>query len=192
MIAVIKSYLNGVDYVIIGIIGVSVLISFFRGFVREAISLTVWAAAILVAFKFANPVQLYLAQWMTFSAMRYAIAFAGLFLSVLIGGILLNAFVHLLMNQAGLNITDRLLGIIFGAFRGVVLVTLILMFMSFDSTYETQFLAQSQLASTFKPMVGWMQGFLPNQMKQVTQWLEANKEVDKTKANDEKKEKALT
>ena len=38
--------MNWVDFVIIGIIAISVIVSFFRGFLREALSLLVWGLAI--------------------------------------------------------------------------------------------------------------------------------------------------
>ena len=44
--------LNWADYLIIAIVGVSVLISIIRGFIREILSLAVWIIAFVVAFKF--------------------------------------------------------------------------------------------------------------------------------------------
>ena len=47
---------NWIDYAIFSVIFISMLISFLRGFVKEAISLFIWLAAIIVALKFASPV----------------------------------------------------------------------------------------------------------------------------------------
>lgn len=41
-----------IDYVIIGIIGFSALVSLIRGFVREALSLVTWGCAFFVASHF--------------------------------------------------------------------------------------------------------------------------------------------
>jgi membrane protein required for colicin V production len=44
------SHLNWLDYAILGILVFSTLVSLVRGFVREAISLVVWIAAIWLGF----------------------------------------------------------------------------------------------------------------------------------------------
>ena len=41
-----------VDYTILGIIGLSSLISLMRGFVKEAMSLAVWIAAFFISSKY--------------------------------------------------------------------------------------------------------------------------------------------
>ena len=43
---------NGADWAIVVVVGLSILISLSRGFVREALSLLVWVAAFVVAFLF--------------------------------------------------------------------------------------------------------------------------------------------
>ena len=48
--------LNWVDWVIIVVVTLSTLISLWRGFVREALSLAAWIAAFVVASLFADPV----------------------------------------------------------------------------------------------------------------------------------------
>ena len=43
-----------IDWVIVGVLGVSTLISIRRGFVKEALSLVTWIAAVLIARLFAG------------------------------------------------------------------------------------------------------------------------------------------
>ena len=43
-----------IDWVIVGVLGVSTLISIRRGFVKEALSLITWIAAVLIARLFAG------------------------------------------------------------------------------------------------------------------------------------------
>ncbi|ACJ20016.1 CvpA family protein [Coxiella burnetii] len=177
------SHLNWVDFAIIGIILFSIIISFFRGFVREAVSLVVWVAGIIVAIKFVEPVQIYLQTWIVSSSIRYAVAFISLFLSVFIIGIILNMLIHVLLKKTGLSITDRLLGIFFGAGRGFLIVAVLLLFVSIGSVEDGSLIAQSQLAPKFQPIVSWLNQFLPSQFKQFSHWL-ADQPVSKVNNGD--------
>ena len=46
--------MNWVDFFILGILGISVLISLWRGFTHEALSLTGWVLAVWIALTFAH------------------------------------------------------------------------------------------------------------------------------------------
>ena len=46
------AHLNGVDWVIISVLAVSTLLSLWRGFTREALSLAGWVAALVIALYF--------------------------------------------------------------------------------------------------------------------------------------------
>ena len=98
---------NWIDYAIFGIIGFSTMISFFRGFVREAISLVAWVLGVLVSLKYAMVLQVYLTPWVASESVRYFITFVVLFLVIVLTGLLINVLVSLLMNKAGLSFPDR-------------------------------------------------------------------------------------
>ncbi|AKQ33712.1 Colicin V production protein [Candidatus Coxiella mudrowiae] len=165
------SHFNWVDFTIIGIIVFSIIISFFRGFVREAISLVIWIGAIVIAFKFSEPVQIHLRPWINLDSLRYAATFGILFLAVFIFGIFINLIIHVLVKKTGLTITDRLLGIFFGAARGLLIVAIFLIFVSVGNIKDGTAVSQSQLASKFEPIVTRLNQFLPWQLKNIFQWL---------------------
>ena len=164
------SNLNLVDFIIIGIIFFSIIVSFFRGFVREVISLIVWIVAIIVVIKFVRPVQIYLQVWITSLAVRYSVAFIGLFLSVFLVGAILNMLIHALVKKTGLNIADRLLGICFGAGRGFLIVSILLMFVM-GNVKGHNLIIQSKLGLRFQPVVGWLNQFLLSKFKYFSRWL---------------------
>ena len=164
---------NWVDYTIIGIVVFSTIISFFRGFVREAVSFVVWTIGVLVALRFADPLQLYFRghAWIHSPTLRYLIAFVALFLLILIVGVLINALIHSLVSKVGLSLMDRLIGIFFGAARGALIVAVLLMFAMVGNVHERGAIAQSRLATDFKPMVTWLNDFVPQRMKQFSHWV---------------------
>lgn len=165
--------LNWVDYFILGIIAFSIIISFFRGFLREAVSLVVWLVGILVALKFANFVSDLIKTWIASSTLRYIVAFVALFLIIFIIGMFINIILHAFVKRTGLGVTDRMLGVAFGAARGLLIVTVLLMFASVGKIEGGVYFTQSRLAPKFKPMVSWLSGFLPQQMGRFSQWVES-------------------
>jgi membrane protein required for colicin V production len=116
--------MNWADILILGIIGISALISLFRGFVREALSLSGLAIAVWISVTFYSPVAELLTGYLSVPTARRVLAFIGLFVITLIAAGLINHLIGKLVEKAGLSGTDRMLGVIFGALRGMVIVGL--------------------------------------------------------------------
>lgn len=110
------------DWVILAVAVVSVIVGAVRGLFKEALSLVIWIAALIMASLFADDVSLSLARWITAESLRYPLAFAGLFLSVLLLGALIQRMVAMLVKATGLSGLDRVLGMLFGIARAVVLL----------------------------------------------------------------------
>jgi len=168
---VIWGSLNWFDVVIVGILTLSIIISFFRGFLREAISLLTWVVAVLVALKFAGPLSSEFSNHLESASLRYLISFVLLFVIVLIIGAVINLIIKVLVEKVGIGFFDRVLGVIFGAARGILAVTIMLMLLSVGTMQQKPWYAGSQLAPQFSPLVTWLKGFIPEKMRQVQSWL---------------------
>ena len=118
--------MNWADWAIVAILSISVLISLIRGFVKEAMSLVVWISAVLVAMLFYQRLAPWLVDLISTPSLRLLVAWLILFVGVLIIGGLINYLLGKLVLATGLSGTDRLLGVIFGAGRGVVVVLIAL------------------------------------------------------------------
>jgi membrane protein required for colicin V production len=121
--------MNWADWTICAIIALSALISLQRGFVKEALSLAVWFAAIVVSMLFHQNLQVLLADFIQTSSLRQIAAFAILFFITLIVGSMVNHLIAAIVKATGLSGTDRLLGTVFGVLRGAMLVLVILILM---------------------------------------------------------------
>jgi membrane protein required for colicin V production len=119
--------MNWADWLIVTVVAISTLLSLKRGFVREALSLAIWLAAIFIALVFNGEMQLLLQDVIEVASVRKVAAFAALFLAVLVTGALLNYLMSTLVKATGLTGTDRILGLVFGFVRGVLVVLVILM-----------------------------------------------------------------
>jgi membrane protein required for colicin V production len=149
------------DYVVLAIVVISMLVGAVRGFVKEAFSLLVWAAAFLIAFQYSGTVALQLESHIELPSARTSLAFAGLFLSVLLVGGLLTYLVGKLVEKTGLSGTDRLLGGVFGGVRGLALVLALMLVAGLTPVPQDPWWQQSRTIQSLLPLAVWTSKFLP-------------------------------
>ena len=145
--------------------------SLFRGFVREALSLVTWGCAFFVASHFYSYLAVYFTRFED-ELVRNGIAIAILFIATLIVGAIVNYVISSLVEKTGLSGTDRVLGICFGALRGVLIVAAILFFLdTFTGFSQSADWKQSQLIPQFSYVIRWFfdylqstSSFLPTQL----------------------------
>lgn len=154
------------DYVVLGIVLISVLVGVFRGFVAEAFSLAVWAAAFFVAFQYSGAVALQLESHVELPSARTALSFAALFLGVLLVGGLLTYLVGKLVEKTGLSGTDRLLGGVFGGIRGVFLVLALILIAGLTPVTQDPWWQQSRTIQSMMPLAEWLEQFLPDYVQE--------------------------
>ena len=150
------------DYIVLAIIAISILVGAIRGFVKEAFSLAVWAAAFLIAFQYSGALAIHLEGHIALPSARTSLAFAGLFLSVLLVGGLLTFLVGKLVEKTGLSGTDRLLGGVFGGVRGVALVIAIMLFAGLTPIPQDPWWQQSRAIQSLMPLAEWSTAYLPD------------------------------
>jgi membrane protein required for colicin V production len=150
------------DLVVIGIITISILVGAIRGFIKEAFSLAVWAAAFLVAFQYSGALALQLESHIELPSARTALAFSGLFLVVLLIGGLVTFLVGKLVEKTGLSGTDRLLGGVFGGVRGLVLVLVLMLVAGLTPVPQDPWWQSSRSIQSLLPLAEWSAQFLPD------------------------------
>jgi len=136
--------MNAVDIAIIAVTVISCLLGVGRGLVREVLSLLIWVAALIVARLFSGSVAALMIDVIDNDGIRYVVAFAVLFIiTMMIGTVCVRVIVKLL-SIAGLQLTDRLLGALFGFARGVIIV-LVIQFFATPFVADTRLWQESQL-----------------------------------------------
>lgn len=169
------------DYAILAIIAISLLVGVLRGFIKEVFSLLVWAAAFVVAYRFAGDVAPMMEPHVTLPSARTAIGFIGLFIVVLVIGGLANYLLGRLVESTGLSGTDRLLGGLFGVARGAALVVAAVLVAGFTPIPADPWWKESRLIHSFMPLVTWSADFLP---ASVTEYLDFEPEVENEAPNE--------
>lgn len=135
--------MNALDWVVVAVIGASILLGLLRGFMREMISLAGWIAGIWLAFRFAVPIgaALPLAQdWplARTAAVALLIVVGCVFLAALVGWL-----VRELIRAAKLSAADRTLGGFFGLARGLLIVGLAIFLVRDTALYHEPLWRQS-------------------------------------------------
>jgi len=156
---------NWIDFFFIALIVISGLISLYRGFVREVFSVLTWVVAIWVGIRFASAAAAYLPAALSDETLRLGIAFAVLFILVLIVGGVIGIVATRLVRGTGLTGTDRSLGIVFGLLRGILIVALLVFLASLTLVPEESWWRESRLVPEFERIVGWVLDQVPESIQ---------------------------
>jgi membrane protein required for colicin V production len=162
--------MNWADWAIIAIFTLSCLIGVVRGFVREALSLVIWIAAVLVAKVFGGQFEYLLANQIETPSVRLMTAYAVLFVATLLLGAMASYLIGALVRATGLSGTDRLLGVVFGAARAFIIVmALLILLPGFLPVHQDEWWHQALLIPHFLACEEWVKSVYD----QFSQWLMA-------------------
>lgn len=155
------------DYIIIAIIIISMIISLFRGFVRESIALAGWILAIWVGMFFMHPFAIFINPYLNLPpSILSLVSFAVLFIITLILSALVGNLASSLVDKSGLSGTDRSIGMLFGIARGILIVGVLILLAGFTLVPQDPWWKESTLIPHFQQLAVWMQGFLPPHIAQ--------------------------
>jgi membrane protein required for colicin V production len=156
--------LNITDYIIMAVVFVSVLISLVRGFFKELISLIIWIVGFWVTIRFHDVCAAMFEPYIANVSIRTIISFVGLFLMVLIFGAIFSYLLSFIIVKSGLGGFDRLLGMVFGCTRGVLLISVILLLISTTSFVQDDWWKKSILIPHLQITINWLHVFLPQKI----------------------------
>jgi len=121
----IETHLSIFDAVVLGILLVSCLFAFFRGFVREILSLGAWVGAALITLYYFPDLAEKLKPHFKSPVVAAGFATLGLYIGALMVFSLINMFIFkFLKTGEEIGATDNIFGLVFGAVRGAFIVSL--------------------------------------------------------------------
>ncbi len=130
---------SGIDICILLLIAISIAISAIRGFFKEAVNLLTWLSAILITLMFTSRFASLLPKDTIESPeARYAISAIGLFIGSLIVGGLINYLFQKILSSSNTGRLDMWLGVGFGAARGIVIVTLLVLLANLNPLFKQE------------------------------------------------------
>jgi membrane protein required for colicin V production len=162
--------MNTADILILAVLALSMLFGLWRGFVGEVLSLACWIAAFWVAWAFGDEVAAFYGGFLREPTACIVAGYLTCFLGVLLVGALLGWIVGRLISRGGLRGGDRVLGLVFGFARGVLLVTFAVLMLGFTHLPRTAaWWQQSTMLPAFEGGAAWFASRLP---PAVTHYLE--------------------
>ena len=156
--------MNWADYTILAVLGLSVLMGLWRGFIGEVLALACWACAFWVAWVFGPALADYFSASISTPSVRVLLAYAVCFIAVLMAGAIVAFLMRKLIEGSGLSGTDRLLGMVFGLVRGAALVVLVVFLLGFTPARRDPWWGQSQLLPGFEQGAHWLGERLPTEV----------------------------
>jgi membrane protein required for colicin V production len=138
------------DWVIAGVVALSMLFAFFRGVTRELIALVAWVLGFIAAVALTPALGGMLPEIGGNPVLRYLVAFVLIFIGCLVLGALIAWPLATIIRKAGLGFADRFLGAVFGVARGVVIVMAFVLFAGLTTLPRLDWWQNSALA---RPLV---------------------------------------
>lgn len=158
---------TGFDWVVLVLVGLLSTAGLMRGFTHEALSLAGWIGAAIVVRFFHQDATVWLSPRVGGDAPGAIIAFLLLFFGTVIAARLLAGAVGGAAKRSVLGLMDRLLGLGFGALKGVILASVLFLLAQFatglfdDDRTPPDWLLKSRsaplLALSANAMVGWVE-----------------------------------
>ena len=156
-----------VDIAMVAFLVVSVVIGLMRGVVFELLSLAGWFAAYVAARSFASMLQPYIPIGQSGSALNHAVSFACVFLGVLIVWALAARLARALIHATPLSLPDRVLGAVFGALRGMIVLLLLAAVIGLTPLDRSAAWQQSQGAAWLAAAVQGLKAWWPGDVSQL-------------------------
>ena len=149
------------DWILIAALAASMLLGALRGLVYEVLSVMGWIAAFLLAQWFSPDVAEKLPMQNSSEALRYAAAFVFVFIaSVFLAG-LISALMKKIISAVGLRPVDRMMGAIFGLFRGLILLLALSVVVHMTALQESDWWLESQGGPMLMTLLKGLRPMLP-------------------------------
>jgi membrane protein required for colicin V production len=115
------------DYILLAVLVVSTLVGVLRGLIRETLSLVIWVVALWCAARFGGHAARLFSTALDNPLWQLWAGRLALFVGVLFAGSILAWLVSYFVRRSVITGTDRVLGMLFGAARGVVLAGILVL-----------------------------------------------------------------
>lgn len=152
--------MNFIDYLILAVLLISLFLGFFRGFLGEAISLISWLGGLWLAWHYAYLIEPHLGGLIAEPPLNTWAARTIMLVAVLVTGWLVAGVVTYFAHQSGISLMlDRLLGMLFGVIRGIVLVSIMVMLGIQVQLDRGDWWKESRFMPFAVEVAGWVKGF---------------------------------
>ena len=156
--------LNALDLVILFVIGSSGIISLFRGFTKEFLSLLLWIFAFFAAVGYEEYLTPKILEIVDNLEASKIIASVLIFLvSIVIGGFLIN-LISRIVKWSGMSGFDKFMGVLFGISRGL-LVIFVVYFLLPSNLKDSEIFTASKISPFFEDLLPVLESYVKDLLK---------------------------
>jgi membrane protein required for colicin V production len=167
--------MQGADFVIVAVLGVSIVLGIVRGFVREAVALLAWLVGIWLAWRHSEFIEPFLGGLLESPVQKAWAARVIMLLLVLLVGALVGAILAWITHTAaGLSPMDRVLGLLFGVTRAAVVIGLAVIVGQALELDGEPWWERAQLMPYAEYVADWLKGYAGESQQLVKQVFGAN------------------
>ena len=145
-----------IDFTFIGLVVISVVMGLLRGFIKEVFSLGFWLLAGWVSLTFSREFSALLLSTISPASARMLVSFVALFAITLCFGGLIGFLLSVLAKNKRLTFMDRFGGMVFGIFRGMTIVTVIVVLSGLTPLPKDSWWMKSTLIPPFQLLAVWL------------------------------------
>ncbi|HEY2684993.1 MAG TPA: CvpA family protein [Steroidobacteraceae bacterium] len=138
----------------------STLIGALRGFIREAVSLVFWIISIWAAWKFGPVIEPHLGGVLANPSIAPWVGRLVILVLVVLTGWLVGMFLSYFTRAMGLGVLDRVIGLLFGIMRGMVLVGLLVIGGELLRLNQEDWWAHSRLMPFAETVGDWLRSMV--------------------------------
>jgi membrane protein required for colicin V production len=158
------------DYVVLAVVGLSMLIGLLRGAVKEVISLAGWVAAVLLANRFAPQLAVAMKPVVDNPPLAMIGAYILIVLGCLLAATLLKLAVSELVKVVGLRSVDRFFGLLVGAAKGVLIVLILVLAGGMTTLPQAHFWRNAVSSKWFETLAIAVKPWLPQEIAKRVQF----------------------
>lgn len=150
------------DYTVLAVLGLSIILSVMRGLVKEVLSILAWFVAFYVGRTYTDQMLPLIPTDIPSESLRTLAAFLVLFLATLLLATLLAIAISAIFKKVGLGWLNRILGAVFGAFRGVLIVCILVLLAGMTDMPKDARWKNAMFSAPFEALVMSMLPWLPD------------------------------
>lgn len=162
------SSLGLLDFVILIVLGLSVILGYALGFWRSALSVLVWVVAFFVSMFMGPSMAGAFGAYVSSPTIQLWLSYGAVFIVTMIIGMVARMILRLMLMTSRIGGTDRMFGALFGLIRGILIVTIFLWFTVLVGLNQSSFYTSSILGRYFEPLVHLISSEFPNAAADIT------------------------
>ncbi|PKL09809.1 MAG: hypothetical protein CVV51_01935 [Spirochaetae bacterium HGW-Spirochaetae-7] len=139
--------MNALDYVLFAIIAIAALRCWFRGIIGEVLSAAALVGGLLSGIFFYRPVGAWIDSLVALGGFEQVVGFIAAFAAVFIVVKVIERSLRSVLENLNLDVLDRILGLAFGAFEGLIVSTIIILVLRYQPLFNVGALLEGSIVA---------------------------------------------